>query len=60
MQRLAPLLVVRCTSKWPLQAVVNGIFYVLKNGCVRRGAPADFLPWPTVYYYFTKWTSDGT
>jgi transposase len=33
-QRLLPLLVVRHTSKWPLQAVVNGIFYVLKNGCV--------------------------
>ena len=21
--------------------------------------PADFPPWPTVYYYFTKWTADG-
>ena len=30
-QRLAPLLVVRRTSKWPLQAVVNGIFYVLSH-----------------------------
>ncbi|WP_425293351.1 transposase [Hymenobacter segetis] len=43
-QRLAPLLVVRRTSKWPLQAVVNGIFYVLKNGCVCRDVPADLLP----------------
>lgn len=59
-QRLAPLLVVRRTSKWPLRAVVNGIFYVLKNGCVWRDVPADLPPWPTVYYYFTKWTADGT
>ena len=40
-QRLAPLLVVRRTSKWTLQAVVNGIFYVLKNGCVWPDVPAD-------------------
>ena len=46
----APLLVVQRTSKWPLRAVVNGIFYVLKNGCVWRDVPADFPPWSTVYY----------
>ncbi|WP_081768310.1 transposase [Hymenobacter swuensis] len=22
--------------------------------------PADFPPWPTVYYYFSEWTADGT
>ena len=59
-QGLAPLLCVRRTSKWPLKAVDNGIFYVLKNGCVWRDVPADFPPWPTVYYYFTEWTADGT
>lgn len=58
--KLAPLFVVQRTSKWPLRAVVNGIFYVLKNGCVWRDVPADFPPWPTVYYYFTKWSADGT
>ena len=59
-QRLTPLLVVRRTSKWPLQAVVNGIFYGLKNGCGWRDVPADFPPWSTVYSYFTKWAADGT
>lgn len=57
-QRIAPLIQVRRTSKWPLQEVVNGILYVAKNGCVWRDVPGDFLPWPTVYYYFTKWTAD--
>ncbi|MGI4883678.1 MAG: transposase [Janthinobacterium lividum] len=56
-QRLAPLLLVRRTSKWPLQAVANGIFCVPKNGCVWRDVPADLPPWPTVYYHFTKWTA---
>ena len=59
-QRIAPLFVVQRTSKWPLQTVVNGIFYVLKNGCVWRDVPADLPPWATVYYYFTKWSTDGT
>jgi transposase len=48
------------TSKWPLRAIVNSIFYVLKNGCVWRDVPADLPPWVTVYYYFAKWSADGT
>lgn len=59
-ERIAPLIVVQRTSKWPLHTIVNGIFYVLKNGCVWRDVPADLLPWVTVYYYFTKWSADGT
>ena len=59
-QRIAPLFVVQRTSKWPLRTIVNGIFYVLKNGCVWRDVPADLPPWVTVYYYFTKWSTDGT
>ena len=59
-QGIAPLFVVQRISKWPLQAVVNGIFYVLKNGCVWRDVPADLPPWATVYYCFTKWSTDGT
>ena len=58
--KLAPLFIVQRTSKWPLRAVVNDIFFVLKNGCVWRDVPADFPPRPIVYYYFTKWTADGT
>ncbi len=46
--KLSALFVVQRTSKWPLRAVVNGIFYVLKNGCVWRDVPADFPPWPMV------------
>ena len=58
--RIAPLFVVQRISKWPLRAIVNGIFYVLKNGCVWRDVPADLPPWVTVYCYFAKWSADDT
>ena len=59
-QRLEPLLVVGRRSKWPLVEVVNGILYVLKNGCVWRDLPGDLPPWGTAYWYFAKWEADGS
>jgi putative transposase len=32
--------------------IMNGIFYMVKNGCVWRALPHDFPVWQTVYYYF--------
>ena len=40
--------------------VVNAIFYVVRAGCQWRLLPRDFPNWSTVYYYFRKWTRDGT
>jgi len=40
--------------------VVNAIFYVVRTGCQWRMLPHDFPPWQTVYYYYAKWTRDGT
>ena len=34
--------------------ILNGIFYMVKNGCVWRALPHDFPAWQTVYYYF-RW-----
>lgn len=31
---------------------MNGIFYMVKNGCVWRALPHDLPAWQTVYYYF--------
>ena len=58
-QRLKPLLSVRRRSKWPLLDLVNAVLYVLKNGCMWRDLPADFPPWGTVYWYFSKWQDKG-
>jgi len=32
--------------------ILNGIFYVTKNGCVWRALPADLPVWQTVYHNF--------
>ena len=32
--------------------IMNGIFYMVKNGCVWRALPHDLPAWQTVYYYF--------
>lgn len=40
--------------------VVNAILYVVRTGCQWRMLPHDFPAWQTVYYYFNKWSRDGT
>jgi putative transposase len=32
--------------------IMNGMFYMVKNGCVWRAMPHDLPAWQTVYYYF--------
>jgi putative transposase len=32
--------------------ILNGLFYVVKNGCTWRALPHDLPAWQTVYYYF--------
>lgn len=40
--------------------VLNGIFYIVTQGCKWRDLPGDLPPWPTVYTYFRNWRIDGT
>lgn len=43
-----------------LKCVLDAIFYLLKTGCQWRMLPRDFPKWELVYYYFQKWSRDGT
>ena len=43
-----------------LREVMNAILYFLRTGCQWAYLPRDFPPWNTVYYYFAKWSKDGT
>ncbi len=43
-----------------MRRILNGIFYVLRTGCAWRYLPAEYGPWPTVYYYLRRWCLDGT
>ena len=52
------------SSKWGrlptvnLREVLNGIFYILKNGCMWKNLPHD-LPPSVVYFYKQRWTKMG-
>jgi putative transposase len=39
---------------------VEAILYLTKNGVTWRDIPATFPPWQTVYWYFRKWSHDGS
>lgn len=41
------------------RSIVDGILYVVKNGCTWRCLPNDFPPWKTVYHYFRAWSISG-
>jgi transposase len=43
-----------------LRAVVNGLLYVLENGCKWRCLPKHFPPRSTVHSYLQLWAWDGT
>ena len=40
--------------------MLNGILYVLRNGCTWRALPHDLPPWGTVWWYFRIWRQDGS
>jgi putative transposase len=42
-----------------LRLLIDGIRYVLRNGCTWRDLPSDFPKWQTVYYHFAKWRKLG-
>ena len=46
--------------KHPPRAVLDGVFYVVRTGCQWRWLPREYPPWPTVYWWFSRWRRDGT
>jgi transposase len=59
-QVIEKILIVKRKSRWCLKDILDGIFYVTKNGSVWRDLAADFPVWQTVYWYFCKWVKEGT
>lgn len=46
--------------KLDLRAVVNAIFWIDRTGIQWRNLDSKYPHWTAVYYYFYKWTHDGT
>ncbi len=43
----------------PFRQILNGIFYLNKEGCQWRALPTEFGSWKTVYHYFRIWRKNG-
>ncbi len=43
-----------------IREVVNAIFYRVRTGCQWRMLPKEFPDYRHVWYYFNKWSRDGT
>jgi len=41
------------------RTILNGMFYIVKNGCGWRALPHDFSAWQTVYHYFRLFRLNG-
>ena len=46
--------------KHPPRELLNGILYVMREGCSWRGLPRDFPPWETVWTARRRWSMNGT
>jgi len=42
-----------------LRRILDAIFYVVRTGCAWRYLPANFPPWPTVFYHFRRLRLNG-
>jgi transposase len=42
-----------------LRAVLDAVFYVVRNGIEWRALPVDFPPWDAVYAFFQRWSRRG-
>ncbi|WP_239125225.1 transposase [Leptolyngbya sp. CCY15150] len=45
--------------KWSKRAILDGIFYQLKNGCNWGDLPNDLPPYSTVFWHYKQWREDG-
>jgi putative transposase len=57
-EHIAQYLPAKCSTGAPRtiawREILNGIFYVVKNGCTWRSLPHDLPKWKTVYHYFRQ------
>lgn len=57
---IKPLIDVQRKRKYSLRDILNALLWIVRTGCQWRNMESSFPPWKTVYYYFEKWSKDGT
>ena len=58
--KIAHLFDARRKRKHQLRKVLDAIFYILRIGGQWRNLPSEHGDWRAIYYYFYKFTKDGT
>jgi transposase len=48
-----------CPGSYCRRDIIDGIRYLVHNGCVWRALPADLPHWRTAYGYVRTWQADG-
>ena len=48
------------TRRVDMRAVLDGIRYLLRNGCAWRAIPHDLPNWGTCRHYYDRFRADGT
>ncbi len=46
--------------RWPLRAILDATFSIIRTGAQWRQLPYEYPPWQTVYWWFRRWRLDGT
>jgi len=59
-QNIKPLLDTQRKRKYDLREILNALLWLVRTGCQWRNMESSFPPWKTVYYYFERWSKDGT
>jgi putative transposase len=59
-QVMAIFLPIKRKREINLRSVVNGIFWILNTGAQWRNLESKYPAWQAVYYYFSRWKSNGT
>ncbi|WP_207509743.1 IS5 family transposase [Telluribacter humicola] len=57
---ISPFLPIARKRKIDLCEVMNAILWLLRTGCQWRNLPTEYPHWQAVYYYFSRWKTDGT
>lgn len=50
----------RKPAKISHQQFLNGLLYIIENGCKWRALPKKFGNWHTIYMRFNRWAKNGT